>query len=51
MKINKELLFSLYMDEVAAICNECDWKSDFGPEEIVCIIANIIENNPDVVEG
>ncbi len=45
--INRELLFQLYMKEVDEITEVCDWKTNFGPEEIVNIIASIIENNFD----
>jgi hypothetical protein len=45
--INRELLFKLYMKEVDEITEVCDWKTNFGPEEIVNIIASIIENNFD----
>ena len=38
------------MQEVNDICEVCDWKTNFGPEEIVDIICNIIEKN-DVKEN
>ena len=38
------------MQEVNDICEVCDWKTNFGPEEIVDIICNIIEKN-DVTEN
>jgi hypothetical protein len=47
MKINRELLFQLYMERVDEIVEVCDWKTNFGPEEIVGIIASIIEDNFD----
>jgi hypothetical protein len=47
MKINRELLFQLYMERVDEIVEVCDWKTSFGPEEIVGIIASIIEDNFD----
>jgi hypothetical protein len=47
MKINRELLFQLYMERVDEITEVCDWKTSFGPEEIVGIIASIIEENVD----
>ena len=50
MKINKEKLFELYMNKVDKICEECDWKTEFGPKEIVYIIATIIEKNPEIIE-
>jgi hypothetical protein len=50
MKINKEELYKLYMEKVDFICEECDWVTNFGSEEIVGIIASIIENNPNLIE-
>ena len=38
------------MDKVSEISETCDWKSVFGPEEIVNLIAEIIEHNPELVE-
>ena len=49
MKINKSKLFELYMNKVSEISETCDWKSEFGPEEIVNLIAEILENNPYLV--
>ena len=49
MKINRTKLYLLYMDRVAEISEACDWKSVFGPEEIVNLVADIIEYNPDLL--
>jgi hypothetical protein len=49
MKIDKETLYKLYMEKVDQICEECDWVTHFGPKEIVDMISNIIEKNPDLL--
>jgi len=49
MKINREELYKLYMQHVEEICDDCDWKTQFGPEEIVNIIAQLLEDNPHLV--
>jgi hypothetical protein len=49
-KINKEELYKLYMEWVEQVTEECDWKTSFGPEEIVGAIATILENNPHLYE-
>ncbi|CAB4174354.1 hypothetical protein UFOVP1247_352 [uncultured Caudovirales phage] len=49
MTIDKEKLFELYMQWVEEVLDECDWKTSFDPEEIVYSIANIIENNPELL--
>jgi hypothetical protein len=48
MTINKEELFKLYMEWVDKVSEECDWKTSFGPAEIVYSIANILETNPQL---
>lgn len=47
MQINRKLLYELYIKEVDEICEVCDWKTCFEPEEIVDIIATILEKNKD----
>ena len=47
MKINREKLYELYMAEVEQISEACDWKTEFGPSEIVDLIASILEKNAE----
>jgi len=49
MRVNKEKLYELYMNWVDEVTDNCDWKTSFGPEEIVHAIGVIIENNPDLI--
>jgi hypothetical protein len=49
MEVNKEKLYELYMNWVDEVTDNCDWKTSFGPEEIVHAIGVIIENNPDLI--
>ena len=48
MTINKEELYKLYMEWVNDVAETCDWKTHFGPEEIVDAIAGIIEEHPEL---
>ena len=50
MKINRELLYKRYMDKVAEIAEECDWVTDITPQDIVTIIATLLEQNKDLYE-
>jgi len=50
MKIDRQKLFELYMKKVEEIAEECDWKTHFGPEEIVSLIAGLIEATPSLVQ-
>ena len=38
------------MGEVEHIAEVCDWVTHFGPEEIVTMIATIIEKNPHLID-
>ena len=49
IKIDKEKLFELYMKEVDRIADECDWKTRFGPHEIIIMIGSIIEQNQELI--
>ena len=51
MKINKEELHKLYMQWVNQVADECDWKTHFGPEEIVYAIVDILEKNPSLIKS
>jgi len=39
------------MTEVSEIAEQCDWKTAFGPEEIVAMIATILEEHPELYEA
>jgi hypothetical protein len=49
MKIDRDELFRLYMLKVNEICEECDWVTSFGPEEIINMVADIVESNPIIL--
>ena len=51
MQINKDELYKLYMEWVEFISEECEWKTSFDPEEIVHSIANILEQNPQLINN
>jgi hypothetical protein len=50
MKINRDELYKLYMEWVNEVADEFDWKTHFGPEEIVHSIANILETNSQLIQ-
>jgi hypothetical protein len=37
------------MEWVDQVTEDCDWKTHFTPKEIIHSLANIIENNPDLI--
>jgi hypothetical protein len=51
MQINRDELYKLYMQWVDQVTEDCDWKTSFGPEEIVHSIANILETNPQLINN
>lgn len=50
MKIDKKVLYDLYMTKINQISNDLDWKTAFSPKEIVNIISDILENNPSLID-
>jgi hypothetical protein len=51
MEIDKVELHRLYMEWVNEVADELDWKTHFGPEEIVHAIAHILETNPQLIKN
>jgi hypothetical protein len=49
MRVNEELLYSLYMEWVNHVADECDWVTNFGPEFIIGSVCRIIEENPHII--
>jgi hypothetical protein len=50
MQIDKEELHKLYMEWVNQVADELDWKTHFGPEEIVYAIVDILETHPELIK-
>lgn len=50
IKINKSKLYSLYMNEIHIISEILEDKSYFSPEEIVGIICEVLEKNPELIQ-
>ena len=51
MEIDKIELHRLYMEWVNKVADEFDWKTHFGPVEIVYAIAHILETNPQLIKN
>lgn len=51
MKINRQKLYEVYMHKVDEIVEECDWVTSFGPQEIVNLISQILEDTPILIEN
>lgn len=49
IKINKEQLYSLYMEEVHRIADLFEDKSHFTPQELIGIVSNVLEKNPELI--
>jgi len=49
IKINREKLFKLYMKEVNRIADIFEDKSQFTPEELIGIVAQVLEENPTLI--
>lgn len=51
VKIDTKELYRLYMEWIDHVSETCDWKTHFGPEEIVYAISKIIEENPQLIKN
>ena len=51
MKINKEELYKLYLQEMDEILEECDWKTHFSAQECVYLVSRILEANPELIKN
>ena len=51
MKINRQKLYEVYMHKVDEIVEECDWVTSFGPQEIVNLVSQILEDTPVLIES
>ena len=47
IKIDREKLYRMYMKKVMKIADECDWVTNFTPEDIVGMICDIIEEKKE----
>jgi hypothetical protein len=47
--IDRERLYNLYMDNINYISDQCEEISSFTPKDIIRIISNIIELNPNLI--
>jgi hypothetical protein len=50
IKIDREKLYKIYMDYVNDICDECDWVLSFTPKDIIRMVSNILETNPNLIK-
>ena len=50
MKVNKEELYKLYMEECNNVAEECDWVTHFTAEYCVNIVASVLEKNPALID-
>jgi hypothetical protein len=49
IKINKEKLYSLYMEEVNRISDLFEDKSYFSAQDLIGIVSDILEKNPKLI--
>lgn len=49
--VDRDMLYKLYISWVNQVADDLEWKTQFGPREIINAIANIIESNPDIIQS
>ena len=49
IKVNREKLYKLYIKEVNRICDLFEDKSHFTPKELIGIVSEVLEKNPELI--
>ena len=49
--IDRDKLYEKYMNMIEAMADECDWITNISPMTLVNLVADIIENEKDIVYG
>ncbi len=49
--IDRDKLYEKYMNMIDAMADECDWITNISPMTLINLVADIIENEKDIVHG
>ena len=49
ISINRDVLYERYMDMINAMAGECDWITNISPMTLINLVADIIENEPQII--
>jgi len=46
--IDRDKLYEKYMNMIEAMADECDWITNISPMTLINLVADIIENEPNI---
>jgi hypothetical protein len=49
VKIDRDKLYERYMNMINAMADECDWMTNISPMTLINLVADIIENEPHII--
>jgi hypothetical protein len=49
VKIDRDKLYERYMNMIDAMADECDWITNISPMTLINLVADIIENEPHII--
>jgi len=47
--IDRDKLYERYMNIIDAMADECDWIENISPMTLINLVADIIENEPHII--
>jgi len=47
--IDRDKLYERYMNMIDAMADECDWITNISPMTLINLVADIIENEPHII--
>jgi hypothetical protein len=47
--IDRDKLYERYMNMIDAMADECDWIENISPMTLINLVADIIENEPHII--
>ena len=50
VKIDRDKLYERYMNIIDAMADECDWITNISPMTLINLVADIIENEPHIID-
>jgi len=47
--VDRDKLYEKYMNMIDAMADECDWITNISPMTLINLVADIIENEPYII--
>ena len=49
--IDRDKLYERYINMMGAMADECDWVANISPMTLINLVADIIENEPNITKN